>query len=203
MTSNPRVRAISLIKGDQPVFRALHPTVAIAAILALPLAARIDPRQDAGVPAREEPVPRTDVRADIAKAQLKTARQALEMIRRSSELGAPIVNQPRDVHRWSTRLLGAQIYLSLPEDTPRTADPEVYFALATAAPTPERTTAFEDHLKRMRNWESTLRPLYERGILSALEFLEIQSHRLEAEFWLARERSREQKHAEKPSGRDP
>jgi hypothetical protein len=182
----------------------LHSTVAVLALLTLPIAAtRSEPRQDAKADQPEVAPRASDDRADIARAQLKTARQALEMIRRSSELGAPIVNQPRDVHRWSTRLLGAQIYLSLPEDTPRTADPEVYFALATAAPTPERTTAFEDHLKRMRNWESTLRPLYERGILSALEFLEIQSHRLEAEFWLARERSREQKHAEKPSGRDP
>jgi hypothetical protein len=67
----------------------------------------------------------------------------------------------------------------------------VYLTLSNAAPTPERTTAFEDRLKRMRDRELTLRPLYERGILSALAFLEIQSHRLEAQFWLTRERARE------------
>lgn len=182
------------------MFRGLHSTVAVAAFLAVPIAVtRLEPPQGAGVPRGEGVAPSSDDPVAVAKAQLRIARQALEMIRRSSELGVPIINQRRDVYRWSHRLLGAQIYLSLPDEEPRVADPEVYLALSNATPTPERTAAFQDHLDRMKEWESVLRPLYERQILSLLEFLEVQSHRFEAEFWLARERSREQKKRAKPA----
>jgi hypothetical protein len=171
------------------VFRRPHPTAAVVAFLTLPIAAaRFEPPQDAKAPQAEAVPTTSDDPEAVAKTQLKISRQALDMIRRSNQLGAPIINQRRDVYRWSRRLLSAQLYLSLPEDQPRTADPEVYLSLSKSTPTPERTTAFQDHLDRMRQWESDLRPLYERGILSTLDFLEIQASRLEAEFWLTRER---------------
>jgi hypothetical protein len=132
----------------------------------------------------------------LARARLKLSQQALEFIRRSAARGAQVINQREDFYRWSYRLLGDQIYLSMADDDPRVADPEVYLVVSHARPSAERTAAFEAHAQRMKEWEDLMRPLYNRQVLSPIDFLDVQSYRLEADLWLARERGKEQQERE-------
>jgi hypothetical protein len=132
----------------------------------------------------------------VVRARLNMSQQALDLIRRSAQRGAQVINQREDLYRWSYRLLGDQIYVSMSADDPPVSDPEVYLAVSHARPNPERTAAFEAHLKRMRDWEELMRPLYRQQVLSTIDFLDIQSYRLEAELWLARERIKERKEQE-------
>ncbi|HEU5117473.1 MAG TPA: hypothetical protein VFT74_12585, partial [Isosphaeraceae bacterium] len=64
-------------------------------------------------------------------------------------------------------------------------------AVSNAKPSRDRTIAFEAHRDRLLEWEQQMRPLYEQNILSPIDFMDIQSYRLEAELWLARERLKE------------
>ena len=127
----------------------------------------------------------------LARSRLALSRQALDLIRRSGERGAQVINQREDFYRWSYRLLGDQIYLSMAAADPRVADPEVYLAVSHARPNADRLAAFEAHARRMRDWEDLMLPLYRRQVLSPIDFLDVQSYRLEAELWLERERVKE------------
>ncbi len=126
----------------------------------------------------------------MARERRDVARRALEIIARSWEVGAPVRDQAGDVHVWSTRLLGTEIYLSLPGNGPRVEDAEVYLALPDIPPDPSRLRAFEQHLERMRRWEDRLRPLAASGVLSSLGFLDVESRRIQAELWLYREKAK-------------
>jgi hypothetical protein len=128
----------------------------------------------------------------LAENRLRLARRALAIVNESAERGFQIANQQQDYYRWSYRLLGDQIYLSLNDDDPRVANPEVYLAISHAKPNPARLAAFSDHLKRMIWWEDLNRPLASKGTMSVLAFSDIQATRIEAELWLARERLRQQ-----------
>jgi hypothetical protein len=130
-----------------------------------------------------------DALASVRSRQ-KLSREALDIIRASWKVGAPVLNQPNDIYRWSTRLLGAQIYLSMGAEEIRVEEPEVYLALTNVKPNSERLEAFEAHLQRMRDWEDRLRPLARGKIMAPLDFKNIQANRYQAEVWLARERMR-------------
>ena len=151
---------------------------------ARPVAARQVERPDGGDQAAERPP------AELVRERLDLSRRALAIIMKSWSRGAPVMNQAGDVYAWSSRLMGTQIYLSMAEGEPRVEDPEVYLRLSNLKPNPERTAAFRDHLARMRAWEDRLRPLAQSGVLSTLGFLEVESRRVQAELWLARERQR-------------
>ena len=129
--------------------------------------------------------------AELVRERLDLSRRALDIITRSWSRGAPVMNQAGDVYSWSSRLMGTQIYLSMAEGETRVEDPEVYLSLTNIKPNPERTAAFRDHLARMRAWEERLRPLARSGVLSTLGFLEVESRRVQAELWLARERQKQ------------
>ena len=64
---------------------------------------------------------------------------------------ANIINENDDFYRWSYRVLGDQIYLTMDDDDPRVADPEVYLAVSHARPSRERLAAFQD--ATLRNLE--------------------------------------------------
>jgi hypothetical protein len=159
-------------------------------LLAMPIAVAGLARPRGGDRQGEGTATRPDEAVAVAEARLKLSRKALDVIRRPARHGAQVVGRPEDYYRWSYRLLGDQIYLSMPEGEPRVADPEIYFALSHARTSPGRVAAFKEHRQRMEELESMMRPRHERGILSNLEFLDVQSHRLEAEPWLARERAK-------------
>lgn len=128
---------------------------------------------------------------EFARQRLELSKQAIGIIQDAARKGVNIINQRLDFYRWSYRMLGDQIYLSMDGDNPRVADPEVFLAVSETRPNPSRLAAFEDHLKRMRVWEDIMRPLYRQEILPPIAFLDIQAHRLEAQLWLARERMKE------------
>jgi hypothetical protein len=140
---------------------------------------------DRGVAAPEA----SDARARV-QDQLELAKRAMSIIDKATQRGIPAIRQPQEVFIWSYRLLQAQIYLSLEPDEPKTLSPEVYLVLPKIKPKPERTTAFDDHWRRMKAWEDRLRGLIARGAMSPLDFTEIEAHRLEAEAWLAREKAK-------------
>lgn len=150
--------------------------------------------------AAEKPGPGSHI--ELARARLGLSRRALGIVRNAAREGANIINQREDYYRWSYRMLGDQIYLSMSDDDPRVADPEVYLAVSDARPSPARLAAFEDHLKRMQAWEDFMRPFYNDQILSAIGFFDIQSYRLEAQLWLARERLKEARQREKDAAKD-
>jgi hypothetical protein len=127
----------------------------------------------------------------LAKRRLNLSRSGLDIVRQSARQGALMSNQRDYLYRWSYRLLGDQIYLTMEDGDPRVPDPEVYLAVSDAKPSRERTLAFQAHRDRLLEWEQQMRPLYEKGILSPIDFMDIQSYRLEAELWLARERQKE------------
>jgi hypothetical protein len=124
---------------------------------------------------------------EIYEQQRGIALQAIDMMNRSMEIGAPVVGMPTRVVTWSVVLLQAELYLSLDGQPGATDDPEVYLAAKGGGGDPTKVKLFEDHLHRMRLWEDRFRPLQERGAMSALEFFEFQSARVRAEGWLARE----------------
>jgi hypothetical protein len=125
---------------------------------------------------------------DSVLERQRLCQDVLQIQRASWNLGAPVANQPDLIYDWSTRLLGTQIYLSLPEHGPRVEDPEVYLALPNVPPNPVRLAAFQAHLARMRQWEDRLRPLVRDRIMPPLDFKSIQAHRQQAELWILRER---------------
>lgn len=124
----------------------------------------------------------------VVEERRRMAQHALDLINNVGGQGNPINNQVGTIYDWSTRLLGAQIYLSMSEGEPRVEAPEVYLALPHVEPKPGRVAAFEAHWRRMRDWEERIRGLAATGRVSRLMFLEIQAHRLQAELWLAREK---------------
>jgi hypothetical protein len=126
--------------------------------------------------------------AALVEDQLQLTRRALKIIEQTETRGAMIPNPVTQVYEWSTRSLAAQIYLSMSKDEPKTQNIEVYLSLAKCEPKAKRVAAFEDHLARMRHWENKFRPLVSSGKLSVLDYLHIQTNRLQAETWLARER---------------
>lgn len=189
----------------------------VAGILVVVLAAVLVGRNVGGPDARaqETPIPSTegaiqegaakDREPDhvrLAKQRLALSRRAIEIINAATRKNATMVNQRDYLYRWSYRLLGDQIYLTLEDEDPRVPDPEVYLGVLDAKPSRERTLAFEAHRDRLLTWERSMRPYYERNILSAIDFMDIQSYRLEAELWLARERMKE-KAAEREFGPQP
>src|SRR5262249_18389032 len=73
------------------------------------------------------------------------------------------------IYAWSRRLLLAQLELSV---TPGT-----------------RVASFEAHLARMKGLEAQAAAHYRERRISDMERMEAEFHRLEAESWLAREKS--------------
>lgn len=132
----------------------------------------------------------TDEPRKLVEEQLKLANRALDLIDRSAKIGAPVSNAATDVYQWSYRRLGTRLFLTFGPDEHRTMDPEVYLAMAQGPPHPDRIAAFEEHRELMRSWEARFRGLARTGIGSQLNFLTFQAHLLQAEMWLARERSR-------------
>lgn len=157
-------------------------------------------RQEPAKEARQEPAkgaeaPEPGAPADplaLIEQQRQMAIRALKIIDETANLGAPVPNPATVTSGWSFRLLGAELYRSLVQEAgaPRTVDPEVYLATARGAPDPGRVASFQAHLDRMRRWEQRFRPLFEDGRYSALNFLEIQARRIQAEQWLSREQNK-------------
>ena len=140
----------------------------------------------------QDPPPRMkDPSVEIAERRLAVSRKALETIDATMAIGAPVFNQVGDVYVWSYSMLGDQIYLSMGADETRVEDPEVFLAVSKARANPARLAAFEAHFKRMQKWEDRLRPLARNGTMSNLDFLKLQSNRLQAELLLERERVKE------------
>jgi hypothetical protein len=168
-----------------------HAALAAAAltlnVMTVAWAGPLRPRATEAQRGGEVGLPADGARA-ASEARLALSKQAIDVIRRPARDGALFVGRREDFYRWSRRQLGDELFLSLPESGPRAADPEVYLTLARSRPSPVRVAAFEEHLHRMRELESAMLPLKEQRLLSALDFLEVQAHRLEAELWLARER---------------
>lgn len=127
----------------------------------------------------------------LAQERLQLSKKAIQIMNELSARGNPVANPRQEFYRWSYRMLGDQIYLSLNDADPRVADPEVYLAVSHANANPARLAAFAGHLKRMTYWEDVSRPLARSGTMSVLSFLEVQARRVEAELWLARERLKE------------
>jgi hypothetical protein len=126
----------------------------------------------------------------IARGRLELARKALAILNSRSAQG-PLANmRVPETYQWSVMMLGAQIYLSMAKDEPRVEDPEVYLAVSKSRPSAERLAAFEAHWKRMKTWEDRLLPVARQSVLPEFDFMVVQSHRLQAELWLARERER-------------
>lgn len=173
--------------------------LALGALVAL-TAALLTRGEPPRVLARQAPAPPPPAQGQtdpdhiaLAKRRLLLSRKGLDIVRQSARNGALMSNQRDYLYRWSYRLLGDQIYLSLEDDDPRVPDPEVYLGVLDAKPNRDRTLAFQAHRDRLLEWEQQMRPLYEKGILSPIDFMDIQSYRLEAELWLARERMKEAK----------
>ncbi|MEO6810251.1 MAG: hypothetical protein ABI353_14140 [Isosphaeraceae bacterium] len=127
----------------------------------------------------------------FAEDRLRLAKKAIGIVNELADRGFQIANQRQDYYRWSYRMLGDQIYLSLTDADPRVADPEVYLAVTHAKANPARFAAFTAHLKRMIWWEDLNRPLARKGTISVLAYSDVQAARIEAELWLARERLKE------------
>ncbi|MDB5351855.1 MAG: hypothetical protein JWN86_3102 [Planctomycetota bacterium] len=120
--------------------------------------------------------------------QLRTAAlEALDLVDKSVKLGAPGPDPAGRVAGWSFRLISADIYLITSNSAVRTSDPEIYLSWAKGPPDPRAVRAFSEHLARMKLWEDRFRPLARDRQFSALDFLEIQSRRIQAEGMLARE----------------
>lgn len=150
-------------------------------------------REGPAVGARDDQSPSAspELRAieEIFQVQIKESKHALRIIDQSALRGAPATNNVAfSVYLWSRRLLEAQLYLSLPANGTRTADPEVYLASISAASTTERRAAFGDHLRRLKTWEERSEPLYRSGVMSALDYMDIMMRRVQAEQWVARDR---------------
>jgi hypothetical protein len=139
---------------------------------------------------KEELVTEASTR-ELMSNRASLARKALELISRRTTQGTLVDKPIPEAYRWSLRLLGAEIYLSMADDEVKVADPEVYLAVAKARFSEERLGAFRDHLARMKVWEDRWRALMQKNYLSPFEFMEVQNHVLEAELWLARERLKE------------
>ncbi len=99
-----------------------------------------------------------DSHIELARERLRLTQRALGVVRDAARKGANIINQSEDYYRWSYRMLGDQIYLSMADDDPRVADPEVYLAVSHARPSRDRLAAFEAHVRRMEIWEDQMRP---------------------------------------------
>lgn len=117
----------------------------------------------------------------------QTGRRAIDLVNLSLRVGAPVNNSPAVVAAWSLRILDAEIFRTSPKGGLRSGDPEVYLSTAKGPPDPPRVRAFQEHLNRMRAWEERFRPLASDRRLSALDFLELQARRIQAEGYLARE----------------
>lgn len=126
----------------------------------------------------------------ITKTRLELAKRSLRILERTLQEGAPVPVQVNAVREWSLRQLESELFLSLIGEELVTTDPELYLATSKAKPNSERTAAFAAHAVRMKEWEARFRPLYEKGFLSVFDYHIIQDYRQQAEFWLARERSR-------------
>ena len=169
--------------------------LAVAAAFLLIMNTGQSPRPDDARP----DVTKSDDPATVAAAQRDLARRALGFIELSSSRGAPVSNQTYKIYLWSYRLLTSQLFLSLPADAQRTEDPEVYFTTSKAEPNPDRLNAFEEHWARMKAWEERLRPLVRSGTMPALDLMEVEAHRIQAELWLSRERLRKPRVSERGS----
>jgi hypothetical protein len=134
----------------------------------------------------------------IVEEHRDLAARSLETINRSFERGVAESRLADSAYVFSCRMLSAELYLGLPEGGPRTMDPELYLTTGLAPSTPGRLASFEEHRDRMLRWEERFRPLARDRIVSPLAFAELQSRRLEAETWLARERLRAAPGAEAP-----
>jgi hypothetical protein len=135
----------------------------------------------------------------IVREHRDLASRSLETINQSFERGVAESRLADAAYLFSYRMLSAELYLGLPEDGPRTMEPELYLTTGLAPSTPSRLASFEAHRDRMLRWEERFRPLARDRIVSPLAFAELQSRRLEAEAWLARERLRAAGAAEDPS----
>lgn len=179
---------------DVPRGRPLRPRSGLRAVVPVGLAAALLPAcwalNRTGPVAASQPDGLTAGPTALFREQLRMGREALGIIEESVKIGAPVRDPSTVFTVWSQRILGAQLFLSFGPGERAFAEPEAYLSLAEGPPNPERARAFEDHLGRMRRWERRFRPLYEDGQFSALDFLEIQARRLQAEQWLARESSR-------------
>ena len=166
----------------------------VAVALAFPGAWRPRPaaagqvERPAAVGQVERPEPADRPAAELVQERLEVAQKAIGIIMRSWARGAPDTNSAGEIYYWSTVVLGSHLFLSMAEGEPRVENANAYLALKAVKPNPARIVAFEQHLARMRTWEDRLRPLAQKGVLSTLGFLSIESRRLEAEIWLARER---------------
>ena len=128
----------------------------------------------------------------------RTGDRAMALVERSLRLGAFVTDAPTVVATWSLRILEAELYRRPMADGRRTTDPEVYLTRETGPPDPAAVAAFRTHRDRLKRWEDRFRPLARDGTLSELDFLELQARRIAAEAWLARERNKPARPAERP-----
>ncbi|MBX6315259.1 MAG: hypothetical protein IRY99_20465 [Isosphaeraceae bacterium] len=161
--------------------------VAVAALLAIAVSYRPGTASAQQV---ERPEAAGGNPIELAKARLERARRSLAILERVVARGNPVTNQAKTVYFWSLRQLGDELFLSLHQNELKTEDPEIYLAAAQGPPNAQRIAAFEGHLRRMQEWEDRFRPLYDQGIMSVIEFMEVQDNRLQAQLWLAREKAR-------------
>ena len=143
---------------------------------------------------RDNSSPRPGAAADetskLVGEKAEVARGALRQVEKAWEIGAPVNLPTQEYFAWSRRLLEAQIFLSLGPDEAKTEDVEVYLNRAKGAANPDRVSAFEAHLRRMRQLEERYRPMYERKQFSAFDFATLEYRRLQAQVWLTRENAR-------------
>ena len=177
--------------SNRPANRRLL-TAGAASLAALAVVAGFGPWRSRPASARPVEIRAGEERGadELARERREVSKRALGIIDRSWEIGAPVRDAAGDVHMWSSRLLGTEIYLSMAEGETRVEDAEVYLSLTGIKPNPNRTTAFEQHLARMRSWENRLRRLADQGVMSTIGFLDVESRRIQAELWLARERQK-------------
>ena len=157
--------------------------LAVASV-GLPPRSAVCAQQEAPRPAGE------DSASGIARKQLRLSEEALGLIAKSRDLGAPVAMVWADTIFWSRQVLEARLFLSFPDREGRTQDVEVYLHAAKGAAVADRLAAFADHLARMKALENQYRPLFQQGNLSAFHFARIESARLQAEIWQAREEGR-------------
>jgi hypothetical protein len=116
--------------------------------------------------------------------------RSIELLDRSLAIGAAVQATGLETYFWSRHVLEARLFLDPGDGAPRVQDIELYLAQARGPAQPAQVAAFEEHARRMKALEERLRPLAERRLLSAFDWVKVEFARLEAAVWLAREKGR-------------
>lgn len=161
---------------------------ALLSVACRDLAVRSTHAQQPDSPRLRSPSERPSDPEALYEDQRRLATRALSIIDQATRRGIPAVDQASQEYSWSTRRLGAQIYLSLRGNAPKASDPDVFLSIPGIGPDPQRLAAFDAHLRRMKNWEQRLNDVARRGAVSILDLTVAEWRRLQAETWLARER---------------